>query len=175
MKLFIEDNPKEVLFEMAGVRGKTVKTPKRLPFSFFFSTKDAVESKDSNHGLRVKPVFNPEKINYNELGTLKLHGDWKYTPGINDGDVNGKEIRKMKEFFKYYKILFAAVWEKALPHDIVEDYFRGHATFDEVVQEFYFYNDYEDKIKHFNGTGIKTFDDIHDFVAENNLFNTWDK
>ena len=174
MKLTINENPREILFEMAGIRGKTVKNPARLPFSFYFSTKDAVESKDVQHGLRVKPVFNPESIKLSELGTLKLHGDWQYIPGPNDTNIKSKYIKEMKDFFKKYKILFAAVWEHALPHDIVEDYFRGHATFEDILPEFEFYDTYKNLINSFNGHGIKTFEDIHDFVVKYNLFNTWD-
>lgn len=169
MKLIFEkcDN---FLFEMANIRGKTVKCPKRLDFSFFFSTKDAVESKELVHGLRVKPVFNPEKISIDKTGTLKLHGDWEYIPGEDDVDVSSRDVRKMKAFFATYKILFSAVWEKVLPHDAVEDYFRGHINFEDVLKEFYFYDDFRDDLDI-----IETFDDLTDFVETNKLFNTWNK
>ena len=78
MKLIINNynlNEKEVLFEMSNMRGRYVKNPHKLNFSFYFSSKDAVEGKDLVHGLRVKPVFNPEKISVSKVGTLKLHGD----------------------------------------------------------------------------------------------------
>ena len=170
MKLTILNEYTDILFEMANIRGKTVKVPGKLDFSFFFSTKDAVESKDLVHGLRVKPVFNPEKISIHDVGTLKLHGDWEYIPGKNDKSVDAKSIRKMKNFFKTYKILFAAVWENQLPHDAVEDYIRGHITFSDMLKEFYFYDDYKEEID-----TIETLDELNFFVVKNNLFNTWEK
>lgn len=166
MKLTLKE---EVLFEMANVRGKTVKVPGKLEFSFFFSTKDAVESKDIVHGLRVKPVFNPERISISEVGTLKLHGDWKYIPGKNDKNVGAKQIKEMKNFFKMYKILFASVWEKQLPHDALEDYIRGYIDFQNMIKEFYFYEDYKHEMDN-----LETIQDLEKFVSENNLFNTWE-
>jgi hypothetical protein len=35
---------KEMLFEMTNIRGKTVKIHHKLNFSFFFSSKDAVQA-----------------------------------------------------------------------------------------------------------------------------------
>lgn len=168
MKLMINEYT-DMLFEMANIRGKTVKVPCKLDFSFFFSTKDAVESKDLVHGLRVNPVFNPEKISIHDTGTLKLHGDWKYIPGPNDKDVDSRKVNRMKEFFKTYKILFAAVWEKVLPHDAVEDYIRGHIDFNEMIKEFYFYDEYKEDIDN-----IETLDELYDFVRENKIFNMWE-
>lgn len=169
MKLNINENDNmNMLFEMANIRGKYVKTPHKLNFSFYFSPKDAVESKDICHGLRVKPVFNPEKMSIDKAGTLKLHGDWKYIPGEDDKGIGSKAIREMKNFFADYKTLFAAVWEKALPPDALYDYFRGVINFDEMLQEFEFYVDYKD-----NMNKIKTIDDITEFVNKHNLFDLW--
>ena len=75
------------LFEMSNIRGKYVKVPHKLDFSFYFSPKNAVANTDIAHGLRVKPVFNPEKMSINKAGTLKLHSDWKYIPGEDDTKV----------------------------------------------------------------------------------------
>ena len=53
MKLYLTEL--DNLFEMANIRGKYVKVPGKLDFSFYFSPKDAVEEKDieneskSNH------------------------------------------------------------------------------------------------------------------------------
>ncbi len=171
MKLFIkEDYSKDYLFEMANVRGKTVKVPHKLDFSFTFTSKDCVEGKDLNHGFRVKPVFNPEKVDYNDVGTLKMFDDWTYTPGKNDTNVKSKQIREMKAFFKEYKILFAAVWEKALQQDVVQDYFKGTTTLDELIQEFDFYNEYREEMDEIN-----TVTELYFFIKENNLFNVWDR
>lgn len=157
----------EMLFEMSNVRGKCVRNPHKLDFSFYFSPKDAVDGKDICHGLRVKPVFNPEHMDISEAGTLKLHGDWKYIRGKNDISVSNKKIKEMKDFFKAYKTLFAAVWEKVLPPDALYDYFRGTTTFEELLTEFDFYD---------TGvlTGVSSLDELTNIVRENNLFNLWE-
>ena len=171
MKLMIKENyDNDYLFEMANVRGKNVRVPHKLDFSFTFTTKDSAESKDINHGFRVKPVFNPEKVDYQDVGTLKMFGDWSYTPGKNDTNIKAKQIREMKAFFKEYKILFAAVWEKVLQQDAVQEYFRGIISLQELIQEFDFYNDYKEEMDE-----ITTLNELYFFVKENNLFNTWDK
>lgn len=170
MKLIVKiDN--DFLFEMVNIRGKYVKIPHKLNFSFYFSPKDAVEGKDICHGLRVKPLFNPEKMSINKAGTLKLHGDWKYIPGEDDKKIGAKPIAEMKEFFKKYKILFSAVWEKSLPPDALYDYFRGTITFSELIQEFDFYDDYK-KDPIFNN--IKELSELGQFIKEHDLFYTWD-
>lgn len=159
----------EYLFEMANIRGKFVKNPHKLDFSFYFSPKDALEGKDICHGLRVKPVFNPEKMSIEQAGTLKLHGDWKYIPGIDDKNIGNKAINNMKSFFREYKTLFAGVWEKNLHPDALYDYFRGTITFEELLQEFDFYNDYENEL-----IAIKNLKDLTEFVKEHDLFNLWE-
>ena len=167
MKLTIKES--EILFEMSNMRGKYVKNPHRLKFSFYFSPKDAVESKEIKHGLCVKPIFNPEKMNIADAGVLKLHSDWEYIPGNNDKDVSSSDIRDMKQFFKTYKTMFAAVWEKALPPDSLYDYFRGTITFDELLKEFEFYDDYKEELKE-----ISDLTALTDFIRDHDLFNLWE-
>ena len=168
MKLYIEEDT-DYLFEMANVRGITVKVPKQLDFSFSFTTKDSRESKDINHSFRVKPVFNPTKINHEDLGVLQMFGDWEYTPGPNDTGVRGKPIREMKKFFKTYKVLFAAVWEKVLQQDVLQDYFKGNADFDSMIKEMDFYTEYKDALDN-----IHSVKDFEKFVKANKIFNTYD-
>lgn len=167
MKLHINESP-EFFWEMANVRGKNVKVPHKLDFSFVFTTKDCTEGKDLYHGIRVKPVFNPERINTEDIGTLKLFGDWEYIPGKNDIHINRKQIKEMINFFKEYRILFAAVWEKMLPQDTLQEYFRGIVDFEELKQEFYFYNEYEKELDK-----ITTLNSLEEFVNNYNIFNTW--
>lgn len=168
---------KEFLFEMSNIRGKQVRNPHNLPFSFYFSTKDTVESKDLKHGLRVKPLFNPEKMSIHLAGSLKLHGDWKFIPGTEDTNIDSKKIIDMKKFFKEHKILFAAVWEKQLPTDALYDYFRGLIDFDGMLQEFEFYDEYKDVELENNKAlkDIRSLDELEQFIKRYNLFNTWDK
>ena len=168
MKLQIRET-NDYLFEMANVRGKTVKTPHKLKFSFAFTTKDATEGKDLVHSFRVKPVFNPEKISADKLGTMRMFGDYKYIPGPDDKDVDSRDIKEMKEFFIKYKVLFAAVWEKVLQQDVLQDYFKGNATFNVLIKEFDFYEEYKKELDK-----IKTVKDLYDFVKKNNLFNLYE-
>ena len=158
-----------MLFEMSNIRGKTVKVPHRLDFSFYFSPKDAVEGKDICHGLRVKPLFNPEKMSIHKAGTLKLHGDWKYIPGEDDKDIDSRSVNNMKNFFKQYKILFAAVWEKVLPPDTLYDYFRGIISFNELIEELEFYTTYKHQLDK-----IISLVELENFVRSYNLFNMWE-
>lgn len=158
------------LFEMANLRGKYVKIPNRLDFSFYFSTKDAVESKELVHGLRVKPVFNPEKISPSNVGVLKLHSDWEYIPGNEDKNISGRKVKEMKEFFKTYKILFAAVWEKELDETRLATYLQGYITLEELIKDFEFYDDYKEELK-----DIHDLEALEEFVKTHNLFNLWDK
>lgn len=51
----VNKSNEDVLY-MSSVRGKDVKNPYQLPFSFYFSSGNGV-----THGPRVKPVFNSEK------------------------------------------------------------------------------------------------------------------
>jgi hypothetical protein len=76
----------------------------------------------------------------------------------------------MKDFFATYKILFAAVWEKVLQQDVVQDYFKGNLTLNEVIEEFDFYNDYKEELDM-----ITDLEELQEFIEKNNLFNTWNK
>lgn len=151
----------EEIFGMSNVRGKLVKVPGKLPFSFFFSGK-----RGSTHGIRVKPVFNPDRLAGSDLGNLELHSDWKYTPGKDDKDVSAKQIRQMKDFFRQYKVLFAAVWEEELEEDLLADYFKGSISWKDLMKEFYFYEDYSEEIDK-----IQDCSQLEDFVRRNNIFN----
>lgn len=166
MKLLISEN--DHLFEMANIRGKHVKVPHKLDFSFYFSPKDCVEGKSIVHGLRVKPVLNPEKMSIDIAGDLKLCDDWEFIPGEPNKKVNPKLKKEMISFFKTYKVLFAAVWEKVLPPDALYDYFRGTIDFDELLSEFIFYEDYRDEMK-----DIESLDELYSFIDRYNLFNLW--
>ena len=168
--MFIAETNDNYLFEMANMRGKYVKVPHRLDFSFYFFTKDTVESKELVHGLRVKPVFNPEKISPSQVGVLKLHSDWEYIPGENDINVNSKHVKKMKEFFKTYKVLFAAVWEKVLDETRLTAFLQGFISLKELFKDFDFYEDYKEEIDEIND-----LEEFETFVKDNNLFNLWDK
>lgn len=148
---------------MANLLGKDVRVPKPIPFSFYFSTKN------SSHGLRVKPVFNPEKMSADAVGTLKLCDDWQYTPGKYDTNVDSKSIRKMKAFFRRYKVLFAAVWSKQLQETTVTDYFRGFISLTDLIKSFEFYSQFESEMG-----DIDSIEELALFVQENDLFPMFD-
>ncbi|MCM1226187.1 MAG: hypothetical protein NC320_02020 [Clostridium sp.] len=163
-KIYYDETEEENdIFCMANLRGKDISIPHKLPFSFFFS------ERESSHAIRVKPVFNPNKISKSSFGTLELHGDWEYTPGPDDKNVSNKQIREMKQFFKKYKVLFAGVWESELYDGAVQDYFRGIISFSDLLTEFEFYEEYQEEMEN-----ITTIEGLEDFVRENNLFNMWD-
>lgn len=157
-RLIVSD---EKIFCMSNVTGKYVKNPERLNFSFYYSSKSGVK-----HGIRVKPVFNPEKISKSEMGNLELHGSWEFTPGNSDKSVNTSDINKMKNFFKTYKVLFAAVWEEQVPEDLLADYFKGYINLTTFIEELYNYSDWQSYL-----SDIKDVSSFEKAVRENNLFN----
>lgn len=123
------------IIAMANLRGRKIKNPHKLPFSFYFS------GKQGSHDIRVKPIFNPDKMMINKAGNLKLNGDWDYTPGSDDKNVRSSDVAKMKEFFRKYLVLFCAVWDLQLPDTTVQDYFEGDIDLAELVKDLSFYQD----------------------------------
>ena len=121
----------DAIFGMANVRGQYVVTePYDLDFSFYFSSKEGV-----SHGIRVKPIFDRARMKRSLAGNLELHGDWKYTPGDNDRKVSHSKMLRMIDFFRKYKVLFAAVWEEQLNEDTLQDFFRGFCTLHDLIQD----------------------------------------
>lgn len=159
----IRSMPEDDIFAMANVRGKDIAVPHKLPFSFYFS------ERESSHAIRVKPIFNPNRVSNSKFGSLELHGNWKYTPGPDDGNVSQKQIGEMKQFFKKYKVLFAAVWESQLYDGAVVDYLKGNTSFHELINELYFYDDYKPELDKINSV-----EQLEQFVRENRIFNMWD-
>lgn len=151
----------DLLLEMANVRGSKVRVPHKLNFSFFFSIKG-----NNSHGIRVKPVFNPDRLIQSETGNLNLHGDWKFTPGKNDKSVSSKEIEEMKDFFKKYKVLFAAEWEDKIQADEIQDYLRGMQSLSDLIKTFDFYSDYKEDLDK-----IKTVEELEKFIRDTKVFN----
>lgn len=148
----------DCLMEMANVLGKKVKIPHKLPFSFYFSTKNNVV-----HNIRVKPVFNPEKLSVNMTGTLKLCDNWEYIPGKDDYNVSNRDVAEMKAFFREYLVLFCLVWEEKLNEDDVQDYLRAFITFNELLQQIEFYTEDMDY--------ITTIKELENYCRENDLVN----
>ena len=157
MKLEINEN-ENYLFEMANVLGRKVKVPHKLPFSFFFSSDKGV-----SHSIRVKPVFNSEKLLRSQTGTLKLCDDWEFIPGENDTKVSQKDIDDMKQFFRDYLVLFCMAWDEQLTYDDVQDYFKAEITFNELLHNISFYTD--------EMNSIITIAELEEYCRKNNMVN----
>ena len=164
MKLLVNSvvdlDDENALMCMANIRGNTVNVPHSLSFSFYFSVRN------SSHGIRVKPLFNPNRMSITRAGNLELHGNWKFTPGQDDSNVKRKDIEEMKNFFRTYKVLFAGVWEDEIQETEVQDYFRGMISWHELVQSFDFYEEYRDILD-------KIYDiaSLEKFVRKYDIFN----
>ena len=150
----------DVILCMSNVRGRYVKNPTQLPFSFYFS------AQDEQHSIRVKPSFNPEKLKLSQTGTLKLCDDWKYIPGKDDQAIDSQSIQDMKQFFRNYFVLFAAVWDEQIQDATVEDYFTGRIDFHTMLQDFDFYAEYKDELDQ-----IKDILSLEQFCQDNYLVN----
>lgn len=162
MKLLIRRSDKieqDYIFCMANIRGDYVKVPHKLKFSFFFSPK-------VGHGIRVKPLFNPKNINISDAGNLWIHGKYKYIPSKRDAKVDSKDVDEMKAFFRYYKVLFAAVWESVVnPNDVVY-FFKGDISFSELLSRFY---DYENRKRGL--TDVSNCSELEEYVRKTKWFN----
>lgn len=134
-RVFLEylNDPSMVLMEMANIIGNDIKIDNKLPFSFYISPKFAVHKQ---HGIRAKIIWNPSKAPADADGYMELHGDYGYTVGSHKYKPTGKELKIARDFFKKYKVLFAAVWEEKVDTSYVQDYFRGYITFKELLSKF---------------------------------------
>lgn len=151
----------KIVMEMANVRGAKVKTD-NINFSFYYSDKRKV-----SHGIRVKIVWNPNKMSGDVDGYMELHADYNYVSSPNGKRVNNKDIDEAREFFKKYKVLFAAVWEMKLEEDVIQDYLRKLMTLDDVKSEFHGIP--EDVYTLIQQCG--SIEDIESVVRKTNAFN----
>ena len=157
----LRKNPEAILC-MSNVRGRYVKNPGQLPFSFYFS------AQDGQHSIRVKPSFNAEKLKLSQTGTLKLCDDWKYIPGKDDKAIDSQSIQNMKQFFRDYLVLFAAVWDEQIQDATIEDYFTGRIDFHTMIQDFDFYDEYKNELDR-----IDDIVSLERFCTENYLVNLY--
>jgi hypothetical protein len=158
MKVLIRRRDEDI-FCMANVRGRYVKVPHPLKFSFFFSPK-------VGHGIRVKPVFNPDKITRDTVGNLWIHGAYKYTRSKVDKHVTEDQANEMKQFFRDYKVLFAAVWESVLDQNDLLYYFNGSLSFKDMLTRFADYESHKDDLKDVNDCKS-----LETYVRESEWFN----
>lgn len=146
---------------MANVRGKDIANLGPLNFSFYFSSGAGYP-----HEIRVKPVFNPEKLLKSKVGNLKLCDDWEYLHGVDDDHVDNKDIRKMIAFFKKYIVLFCMVWDEQMQEVTLQHYFEGQADFNELLEDIDFYPKYKNKMNN-----IHDVEELETFCRKNNLVN----
>lgn len=97
MDLFNTLQENQHLLEMANLVGKTVSTD-NIDFSFYFSDKFI-----ANHGIRVKIIWNRNKMQGDNSGYLELHGDYRYESSSDFKKILNKEIEKTRVFFKNIK------------------------------------------------------------------------
>lgn len=163
---YISD-PSAVLMEMACVRGKDVK-PTRLPFSFYFSDREAVHSQ---HGIRVKVTWNPMKINSSDAdGFFIIHGKdfpYKWVPGSHKYKPTAKELKNASMFIRNNKVLFAAVWEGVLHQNDLQHYFEGFLSWKDLLKCFHTGDMEGDSLIQVS----KDVEDLEQTVREENLFN----
>lgn len=135
-----EEKSNDLLIEMTNVIYTRVKTDD-IDFSFYFS------KKNSNHGIRVKICWN-DKIIPEQCDTLQLFGNYNLIKNSHIKDrPDEQSIKRAVDFFKKYKVLFAAVWEGALYEQDLVDYFFGRIDLPELIEKFGFQVSIDDSIK----------------------------
>ena len=147
------------LFEMTNVLGSNCVVGGPLNFSFYFSRKD-----HNRHGIRVKIAWNPNRFTGKEDGNLELHGEYKYVPTNGAKHVSKADVDVARNFFKKYKVLFAAVWEGCLDPSALYDYFRGTYSFKDVIKNLYVKD--ETCL-----AGVTDLNQLENVVRQNHLFN----
>ena len=162
-EIYLKD-PSMVLMEMANVVGNDVVLEKRLPFSFYFSTKDAVHAQ---HGIRLKILWNPSKSPEYADGYIEMHGDYKYIPGSHKYQPVGKELFILRTFCKKYKVIFSAVWENKLASNYVQKYFDGRLQFNELLTKF----ESVTEKQYYLINHCKNLEELEQCVRKNKIFN----
>lgn len=119
--------------EMSNILGNEVKVEPKLHFSFYFSTKKVVHDR---HRIRAKILWNPSKAPADADGHIDLHGNYEYIIGSHKCEPTSKGLSIAKNFFKKYKVLFAAVWEEVVDQSYVERYFNGDYNIKQLLSKF---------------------------------------
>ena len=162
-EMYLKD-PTIVLMEMANMAGNDVVLEKRLPFSFYFSTKGAVHQQ---HGIRLKVLWNPSKTPESADGYIEMHGDYKYVAGSHKYKPTGKELNILKGFCQKYKILIAAEWEEKLAPNYLQKYFDGRLQFNELLTNF---ENIKEK-QFYDINHCKNLSELEECVRKNKIFN----
>jgi len=161
------EEPSVLISEMANFYGKEIKIEK-IPFSFFISTKSAVHGA---HGIRAKIKWNTDKITDAD-GSLDLHGDYNYRIGSHKYKPTAKELQLAKEFFKKYKVLFAAVWENVLNPWYLQKYFEGTITFKRLLAHMQVHEeDDPEDIDYYNINHCNSLSELEGLIRRDQLYN----
>lgn len=168
-ELFLEylNDPSAVLLEMANFVGDSIVVDK-VPFSFFISDKSVARGK---HAIRAKIIWNSSKAPHDADGYLMLHGDYEYVSGSHKYKPTTKELQIARNFFKKYKVLFAAVWEQVLDAEPLQDYMKGYITFSKLVAKLDIEPDNPESLKYYYASRCKSAEELEAIVREHNLFN----
>lgn len=162
MKRVVKD-PENTIFVMANIPGRFIVHPSKQAFSFFFSPYTG-----QSHNIRVKVSFTADNLNPNKAGVLKLCDDWKFTPNNADKRASASDIRKMKQFFRTYLVIFCMVWDYQLPELIASKYFTtANFTLFDLIKEADFYEDNKELFENKTNITIEELEDIcrqHDLV-----------
>lgn len=161
-------HPEAVLMEMADIRGNDVRIEDRLPFSFYMSTKGAVRG---THAIRVKILWNPSKMGPDADGNLELHSDYEYKHFSHRYKPTAKELSLLKDFFKKYKVLFAAVWEQVVDYEDIRDYFKGYLSFKDLLTKFDLSQYDEDSKELYDFFHCKNLEELEQVVRKYSIFN----
>lgn len=166
------DHPGAVLMEMANVRGnKVLEGGKKLPFSFYMSDKKAVHQV---HGIRIKIFWNSNRVSGDADGYMELHGDYNYVQSSKNRP-SSKDLAIAKEFFRKYKVLFAAIWERVLDSTDVQSYLYGEISFKQLLGCFWFEdfpNNRDSQLLNFARiTHCTSLEDLEKCVRRFNIFN----
>lgn len=157
-------DPSGILLEMANVRGLDVKLEgDSFPFSFYFSSKSSVRGA---HAIRATVLWNPSKMPKDADGYMELHGSYAYISGSHKYQPTGRELKAAREFFKKYKVLFAAVWEEKLCEGYLGDYFEGKLKLHELLSKF---EDLKER-QYYDINHCKTLAELEDCVRRNKVF-----
>lgn len=152
--------------EMANLRGNDIKLHSSIPFSLFISSEKAVRGV---HAIRVKVLWNPNKMTATPDGELQLHGSYDYKVYSHKYKPTSSELSLLKNYCKKYKVLFAAIWESILdPTDFIH-YQEGLINFKELLTKFDLSGKNYYLVNHCNNV-----EELESCIRENKIFNLWD-
>lgn len=152
----------ESILAMSNVRGKYITVANNIRFSFFYSPRW------TQHGPRVKVVFNPEVMRRENASVQKLCDDWRFIYNEKDKHPSQSEIAEMQQFFRHYLILFLLVWDNHLSEADPSDYFVGRMPLSELISNIYFYNDFEEEMSQ-----LSSIEELEEFCRANHLVNMY--